>query len=227
MSKNLTIIIAEPNRYHARLLENELSEKFPAGAVAVFDSLQPALHELRRVPYDVAVIAAALVEDDAASLADLMQRERRDMWIILTRANGQTVAGELAKLPNCRFVEKDAHFCSAIIRIIENLSVESVSPAGLRVTCQEAAASAGIVAGTLRHEINNPLMTILGMTELILDNGAEIDRETSRKVRVIRRSAQRIQSTLTRLTAASPPGPGSLVSRRVISSADQKTGAKA
>ncbi len=226
MSKNLTIIIAEPNRYHARLLEYELSEKFPACVVAVFDALASALHELHRVPYDVAVIAAALIKNDAAFLADLMQSERRDMWIILTRANGQTVAGELAKLPNCRFVEKDAHFCSAIIRIIENLSVESVSPAGLRVTCQEEEA-ADIVAGKLRHEINNPLMTILGMTELILDNPAEIDREISRKVRVIRRSAQRIQATLTRLTAAPLPGSGSSVSHRVLSSVGQKTGAKA
>jgi signal transduction histidine kinase len=62
-----------------------------------------------------------------------------------------------------------------------------------------------ITAGTLLHEVRNPLMSILGEAELILDHTEPHDTEVAGKVRAIRRSARRIQSILERLAAISDP----------------------
>jgi hypothetical protein len=43
-------------------------------------------------------------------------------------------------------------------------------------------------------------MTILGLTELLLAGDSDIDSEVERKIRVIRRSARQIKSSMDRLS---------------------------
>jgi len=60
-------------------------------------------------------------------------------------------------------------------------------------------------AGTLAHEINNPLMAILGISELILNDQTSNNPDVARKVTMIRCSAERIEWTLKRLAEISEP----------------------
>ncbi|MDH4033222.1 MAG: hypothetical protein OEV80_05430, partial [candidate division Zixibacteria bacterium] len=60
-------------------------------------------------------------------------------------------------------------------------------------------------AGTLSHEINNPLMAILGISELILKESRKHSPDVARKVTMIRQSAERIESSLKRLSNISEP----------------------
>ena len=73
-----------------------------------------------------------------------------------------------------------------------------------------------ITAGTLYHEISNPLMTILGMAELILDENTTRDPEVTRKIEAIRESAGRIQSTLNRLINIDEPALRDTASGKLI-----------
>jgi signal transduction histidine kinase len=52
----------------------------------------------------------------------------------------------------------------------------------------------------LENDINNPLMTILGMTELLLQERGTYSIDTRQKIQAIKHSAQRIKTTLSRIS---------------------------
>jgi signal transduction histidine kinase len=62
-----------------------------------------------------------------------------------------------------------------------------------------------LTVSTLAHEINNPLMTVMGTTELLLDDADELPPENVESIRMIQESARRIESTLTDLAATGTP----------------------
>ncbi len=59
------------------------------------------------------------------------------------------------------------------------------------VVRQERLAVAGQLVAKFHHEINNPLVSILGMAEMLLYHGV-LDADVSRRVERIRRGALRI-----------------------------------
>jgi hypothetical protein len=73
-----------------------------------------------------------------------------------------------------------------------------------------------VTAGTLYHEISNPIMTILGMSELLLAEEDMLDEEIRSKLNAIRSSAERIQSTLNRLIGLEEPHLRDTVSGHII-----------
>jgi signal transduction histidine kinase len=58
---------------------------------------------------------------------------------------------------------------------------------------------AEMMAATLQHEINNPLMSILGNVELLLNHPVCKDAALADRLRIIENSAKRIQDTTQRL----------------------------
>lgn len=54
---------------------------------------------------------------------------------------------------------------------------------------------------SLEDEINNPLMTIFGTVELLLQSPDQIPEDSRRKLRVIQKSARRIQKTLQKISS--------------------------
>jgi signal transduction histidine kinase len=115
-----------------------------------------------------------------------------------------------------RYVEQDDSLPDKLPDAIEEYSSRwqpSAEPSGPL----DGRTRRGVVAltvSTLAHEINNPLMTILGTSELLLRHDTVLNEDQREKVRMIQESAQRIQNTLTELanlrhheTRSTPVGP--------------------
>jgi CheY-like chemotaxis protein len=229
MKHDWNILIVEPNKYHARLMERELLETYPYSSISTFSSASTALEELRRSSFDAAVISLELPDVDSAVLVALIRKEHRNLPIIVTGygSNVETEttsasknlsathnwghpAAEAARAGADEYVVKDSSFHQAIPRLLGDVyrqyeRAQEKEQQDVKHRREEQAELIRITAGTLYHEINNPLMTILGMCELILNNGYERDQEIIKKVKTIKKSAQRIQSALVRLSSISKP----------------------
>ncbi|MFQ6007336.1 MAG: response regulator [Candidatus Zixiibacteriota bacterium] len=229
MKQDWNILIVEPSRYHARLMERELLEKFPSSSISTFSSASTALEELRQNSYDVAVISLELPDVDCAVLVALIRKEHRNLPIIVTGYGNNTEAwavhesknltasgywghpaAEAARAGADEYVVKDSTYHQAIPRLLCDIyrryaKIEEKVQPSVRHPQKDQAELIRITAGTLYHEINNPLMTILGMCELILNNGCERHQDVIKKVKTIKKSAQRIQSALVRLSSISKP----------------------
>ncbi len=70
-----------------------------------------------------------------------------------------------------------------------------------RLVRSERLAAIGEVSLAIRHEINNPLGTILGFADLLMMQSECLPAELQRKLEIIRRSAFRIRDVVRRLEA--------------------------
>lgn len=228
MKQDMKILVVEPNKYHARLIERELSETYPSSSISVFSSAHAALEKLRRDTFDVAVIGLDLPDIDGAGFVELIRKENSDLPIIVTAdGNSDYPAAEAARAGANEYLAKSSAFHRVLPRLLGEVfrrravTVKQAVPANqheldAKRRQKDQADLIRITAGTLYHEINNPLMTILGMSELILNNGYGCDREIAKKARIIRKSAERIQATLARLSTISKPTIKETVSGRMI-----------
>jgi signal transduction histidine kinase len=130
-------------------------------------------------------------------------------------------AAEVAKAGANEYLVKDSSFHHALPHLLADVirrhtGAKRELQLNIKRKLKEQAEFVRITACTLHHEVNNPLMTILGICELILNNGYVCDAEVAKKVGIIKRSAQRVQSTLARLSAISRPSIKETVSGRLI-----------
>jgi CheY-like chemotaxis protein len=192
-------------------MAGELLGKYPSSSISVFSCGQTALSELRRNAFDIVIIGLDLPDVDGLGFVQLIRKENRHLPIVaIGDTPSEQAAAEAGKAGADEYLARGSCFPSALLDVIGKLYARRSSDAKRRSSARELkqkeqAALIRVTAGTLYHEVNNPLMTILGTTELILNNGYECDREVAKKLRIIRRSAQRIQSTLTRLSIISQP----------------------
>ncbi len=68
-----------------------------------------------------------------------------------------------------------------------------------RLVRSERMAAIGEIGLAIRHEINNPLGSILGFTDLLLGQAEALPEEAQRKLEIIRRSTLRIRDVVKRL----------------------------
>jgi signal transduction histidine kinase len=198
----LRILLVESNRYQALLIERALSGRFPSAVTARFSSSADAISELRRASYDVVIADADSINGDPEEL--LYAARSGNSSIILIVFGPSTISASLRATVNSwaeRYVETDNHLPERLPDVIEEFSDRwqlADEPSGPL----DARTRRGIVAltvSTLAHEVNNPLMAILGTSELLLGANAGLSDGQREKVRMIQESAQRIQVTLTEL----------------------------
>jgi len=134
--------------------------------------------------------------------------KRQVIAMVSGRAESLVTDADKSGIPNCVIKDDSLHLevPHLVGQVLYHQALKGeFSKLRTRNRQDEHAAMMKIAAGTLSHEINNPLMAILGTSELILDNGGRYDRDVVKKVRIIQRSARRIETTLRRLAAISEP----------------------
>ena len=205
MKKKLRILIADSNRFHALLMDREIHKRFSSCVTATFRTDREALRELMQSRYDVAVIECTMAFDKGGNLFKLVQREKESLPILLTGVPG-TIQPEIDWRKNGRiaFLVKEGTFHIQVPQLIDHVLKEGIfHQDGLalkpRLSTRRKADMINIATRTLAHEINNPLMTILGMTELLLSNSSRRDSGVKTKIEVIEESARRIESVLEHL----------------------------
>ena len=209
--KRPRILILEANRYHALLIERELATRFPAAVLAKFESDAAALEELRRTHYDVAIVDTETPAQGSNSFFESFRDLSQSTVLIVvgsagarfsqTEASGNGADVFISRDNNCYRVLPD------VIRELFNRRHQSSDHPDVDGSLDAQARSRviSLTVNTLAHEINNPLMTILGTTELLLNNGHNISSCEIDKIRMIRESARRIESTLVDLANISSP----------------------
>lgn len=194
------------------LIEREILTQIPQTVCAQIQTGAKVLSELVNNNYDVAIIDSGMQLEGGLSLLKQIRSARPDQLIILTAPDGPLYPGkDSSENGRSVLIVKDGTFHLRIPKLIDgavrNGSFDDAEGRPrLRMSSRRKADVIKIAASTLAHEINNPLMTILGMTELLLeDPGISEDGNASNKVKVIQESARRIQETMNNLADVSRP----------------------
>ncbi len=222
MKKDIKILLVEDNKYHAALIERGIGERHAGSTLDVFSTGRAALKAARNRSYDIAVIEQSLPDLDGLQLLALLRKDELDLPVIITSTSGsEQLASEAIRSGAAEYLVKDSSFHLTIPRLVgevyrRRILVLKNRDLEQRLKQKDQVDFIKIAAGTLSHEINNPLMTILGTSELLLEDLEVQDKELARKIRIIRKSARRIESTLSRLTNLSTPAIKDTVSGKII-----------
>jgi ActR/RegA family two-component response regulator len=199
MKKKIKIALVEDNRFHAILFERAIVERYPDNAVDIYPSGQACLHALRERPCDLIAIDFHLPDMNGLELLSLVHAEQPDLAaVLITGAGSEQIAAEAIKTGAIDYIAKGDDFVSVVPRIIsqafqkhqlilKNRRLETKARDAEKLEMVTA------VASTLNHEINNPLMAVLGNVELLLDDPRMADPALLEKLEMIEKSARRIQ----------------------------------
>ena len=222
MKKDVRILLVEDNKYHAALIERGIIERHPGSSIDVFSTGKAALEACRTHSYDIAVIEQNLSDFDVLELLALLREIDLDLPVIITSTSGsEHLASEAIRSGASEYLVKDSSFHSTIPRLIgeafrRRVLVLKNRDLEQRLKEKDQVDVVKIAAGTLSHEINNPLMTILGTSELLLEEVRSQDKDLARKIKIIRKSAQRIEQTLGRLINLTTPAIKETASGKII-----------
>jgi signal transduction histidine kinase len=202
------VLLLEGNRYQALLIERRLSEQFPDGMVTVFAAPGAALRELNSNGYDVVVASADTLGAERDDWVGALRVRSEHLPVILLTADDDPRPPRLGPgLKGVHYLARseDSHKAAArlVIELLGRSNSDRTEVSTAPRPAGESVETIRATAGALAHEINNPLQTILGMTELLLDENGRLDPEVARRIRIVRRSAGRIAASLKRLSAAS------------------------
>lgn len=205
MKKRLHIALVEDNKFHAMLFEQAIRERHPEFTVTVYTTGRGFLRHLRESQDDLIAVDFNLPDLDGLHLLSLIRAEKPDIPIILiTGVGSEQTAVEAMKSGATDYITKDGNYGSAIPRVVKQAYQKQRlirRNRRLEATAREAEKLEMItaMASTLNHEINNPLMAILGNVELLLDDGRIGDAEIRGKLRMVEMSARRIQAITHRM----------------------------
>lgn len=235
MESNLQILIVCDDRHGAAALVNEIGELFEGCQPAVCDP-PSSLQMLRARTFDLAILHVESGDVGVEEVADSIRHVAVDLPIVVSLpADSSISARGLSKLRGVYCLARSYDNPQSVTTIIEDILRVPVDGSlgliGPEENLTEATAEMmRTAAGTLSHEINNPLMAILGISELLLTEGKAQNPDLARKITMIRKSAERIEDSLKRLSNISEPSikptpSGSIVdiSRDVKTSPKRKT----
>jgi len=205
MQKNMEIALVEDNRFHAMLFQQAVRERYPDYSISVFASAKSFLQALKTRNDDLIAVDFNLPDMDGLQLLSLIRAEKPDVPIILiTGAGSEQTAVEAMKSGATDYIAKNGDYGSTIPRVIKQACQKQqliLKNRRLEAKAHEAEKLEVIttMTSTLNHEINNPLMAILGLVELLLDDPNLSEAGVVNKLRMIETSARRIQEITHRM----------------------------
>ena len=198
MKKKMNIALVEDNRFHAMLFQQAIRERYPDFAIMVYETGKSFLAARKETEHDLIALDFNLPDMDGLQLLSLIRAEDADIPIILiTGVGSEQTAVEAMKSGATDYISKSGDFGSTIPRVIKQAYQKQqliIKNRRLEDKARDAEKLEVItaMASTLNHEVNNPLMAILGNVELLLDDPAVTDQGIINKIRMIESSARRI-----------------------------------
>lgn len=210
MEANLQILLVCDNRQSAEILVQEIGALFKGCSPDVCD-LPGALWMLRARSFDLAIIHAESGDLEMVEVVQSIRHLATDLPVVISLpTDGSISARQFSSLKAVYCLVRNHSYPKTVTTVIEEVLRTPVGSSdnwiGQKPSPTETQAEMmRTAAGTLSHEINNPLMAILGISELILNEGKKHNPDVARKVTMIRKSAERIESSLKRLANISTP----------------------
>lgn len=220
MEDHKHILLVEANRYQALLIGRELIEDFPECVIQKAKTVKLALKMVGQLSFDTIIVNCDHITPHDNNCLRMIRQLMPQVAIIALGKGGVTElsASQALNWAN-EYVSSDdrlAYKLPVAVKRHEKGLDPDPEYREERQALHDPVCSMIIrlTASTLAHEINNPLMAILGTTELLLEKGSVIAQSEVEKVRMIRESARRIESALGNLTdkvelsiEATPVGP--------------------
>ena len=210
MESNLQVLVVCDDRPGAQVLVSEIVELFEGCEPAVCDP-PSSLLMLRARSFDLAIIHCESGDVGIEEVIMSIRQVAANLPIVASLpADGSISARLISSTKGVYCLARSDAYPRAVTTIIEEVLRTPVGGSfnwiGQEENLTEARAQMmRTAAGTLSHEINNPLMAILGISELILKEGKSHNPEVARKITMIRKSAERIEDSLKRLSNISEP----------------------
>lgn len=211
MIHRLRVLLLEPNRYLSLLMEREIAGLYRSAVTARYDDENAAVEELGRTRYDVAVVdIERLAESYGDLLADIREACPQIVLVVVAPQRLIDAEGHDGLVWADKMLPKNEQTYQALPEVIAQFSdrwqqvVGQVGSEGI-LDAESRSAVINLTVRTLAHEINNPLMTIMGTAELLLDKKRHVPADQIEKLRMIQDSARRIQSTLADLAGDDYP----------------------
>ena len=201
----LRILLVEASRYRALLLERELSLRFSSAVLTRFDGTAEAVEELHSAAYDVALVDYETAPETFDELLFSIRECRPEIVLIAFGPNDLPKAQrKSAETWADAYIISDDRCHVTLARTIDRFAERwqqgpTEKGEGGILDAQTRSAVIGLTVRTLAHEVNNPLMTILGTAELLLNNPDALLDSQRKKIEMIQESATRIQATLSDL----------------------------
>jgi len=205
------VLLLTKNKFHAVLLQKETGKSFPFIQMIIVTNFDQATDVLRSNDIKGILIDADITEVlDLPAIQGLLRCAPMVPVVALTSDKSAIMAKQLFSLGIDELIIKDESFHVIVPKILNHVIKKERSKKEDIMLGQSRGETLDLgvlkaTVSTLLHEINNPLMTILGMAELILSEEGEVDRELLKKVRIIEKSAQRIKRSTNRLANVSTP----------------------
>ncbi|MDF1544865.1 MAG: response regulator [bacterium] len=222
MKKNLKILLGESNHYHAVLMTRELSDRCPDSRIDLFTSADSLVKACKDSSYDIVLADPVLFGPQRLAILDLLHQAAIDLPVILVTADGsEQEASEAIRSGAAEYIIKENSYYQVLPRVVtevyrRSLLIQKNRKMEEQLQQKEQKELVKIAASTLSHEVNNPLQTILGTVELLLDEPQGQSPAINKKIRVIRESAERIHSSLTRLSNLATPAINETVTGRMV-----------
>ncbi len=210
MESQLAILLICANRDGAKSLSREIKELFKGCRISGCEPTL-ALQALRIRYFDLAVLHLENNDPCYYELVLNIGHLAAGMPVIVSMPSGdESCARQFDSLNSVHCLIRDDGFQKTVITVIEEVLRDSADRSLEWIghsdgTTETQAELIRTTTGTLSHEINNPLMAILSISELILNDRKKHNPDVTRKITMIRRSAERIESSLRRLASITEP----------------------
>ncbi len=210
LESQLAILLITADRDGAKSLSREIKELFRGCRISGCEPTL-ALQTLRNRYFDLAVLHRENNDPCYYELVLNIGHLAADMPVIVSMPSGDdSCARQFDSLNSVHCLIRDDGFQKTVMTVIEEVLRDSADRSLDWIGYSDGATETQAelirtTTGTLSHEINNPLMAILSISELILNDHNKYNPDITRKITMIRRSAERIESSLKRLASISEP----------------------
>ncbi len=180
------------------LFQQAIRERYPDFSISIYETGKSFLAARKNSDHDMIALDFNLPDMDGLQLLSLIRAEDADIPIILiTGVGSEQTAVEAMKSGATDYITKSGDYGSTIPRVIKQAYQKQqliLKNRRLETKAHDAEKLEVItaMASTLNHEVNNPLMAILGNIELLLSDQAAADDGIISKLRMIESSARRI-----------------------------------
>lgn len=209
------ILVIDSSRYEGFRLRRQLQIKSPDDSLTVMNCARAGLDELARSCYDITIIdlisLLAYQTNGRKFLSEFMGISPDSRLGLIDNVNDEHQQALFSNEIRANFgpdksfiINRDDLSYLLIPGLVDKLLPSRIDHPALASasTTTPASAQANLpndLSSKLSHEVNNPLMTILGSIELLLGKPELAEGETGRKLRIIKRSARRIQTSLVKM----------------------------
>ena len=206
--KKSHILLCLKSNYHELLISRELQSAFPDIHITPVLTKLEAFRVIAKedvVAYILEIYSHNFLDFKNIHQTKLLNPELPILAI--TDDNSDEFLLKLQEIGINEILYKNEAFYQGIPKIIDSM-LQPTKVSSLPVVIGRKKKESEVIklaTRTLSHEINNPLMAILGLTELILDSKELYDDNLIEKIKKIDESAKRIQTSVHRLSNVSSP----------------------